>query len=161
MSEQKDLPARKPTVAFVLSLLAGVWMLATAGMSYGFAWHHMAGWMPGRWMWCDGAMGNLPPSFWWLWFGILSGILVLVGASVLYTKPEQSRGWGVVILAVSAVNLLVGVGGFLASVLGIVGGAMALGWHRETRSEASGVDRGCGQAAQSSSAVSHLWEAPS
>jgi hypothetical protein len=153
MGEQKDMPVRKPTAAFVLSLLAGLWMLATAGMSYGFAWHHVGGRMPGRWMWCNGVMGDFLPTIWWPWFGILSGVLVLVGAGVFYAKPEQSRNWGVLILAVSAINLLVGVGGFLASVLGIVGGAMALGWHRETRSEASGVDRGCGQAASTTGQI--------
>lgn len=60
---------------------------------------------------------------------------------MLYAKPEQSRTWGTVILAVSAVNLLVGMGGFLANGLGIVGGALALGWRSETWSEPDAPSR--------------------
>lgn len=129
MGEQQDNRIQKPTVPFALSLLAGLWMLATAGTTYSFAWHHMARPMTGRWIWCNGMMGHFLPRFWWPWFGILSGILVLVGAGMLYAKPKQSRSCGAVIVAVSAINLLVGAGGFLASVLGIIGGGLALGWH--------------------------------
>lgn len=39
MTEQQ--PIEKPTAAFVLSLLAGLWMLATGAMMSGYNW--------GRW----------------------------------------------------------------------------------------------------------------
>jgi hypothetical protein len=56
------------------------------------------------------------------------GIVTLVGAIILYTRPEKARGWGITILVASAVNLLFGMGGLLASLLGITGGALALAW---------------------------------
>jgi hypothetical protein len=99
MSEGKIQTTEKPTVAFVLSLLAGLWMLAAGGMVCGFGWNGM---MEGRhgmgsWMWGRGMQSF---GVWWPWFGIFAGIIVLVGAVMLYVKPEQRRTWGVVILVV-------------------------------------------------------------
>ncbi|MFQ6090871.1 MAG: hypothetical protein ACE5LD_05470 [Candidatus Bipolaricaulia bacterium] len=116
----------RPAAAFVLSLLAGLWMLAAGGMMSGFS----SG--PGAmgWMWGHGMMGGFggfaSGSFWWPWLGIIAGIVVLVGAAMLYARPEQSQGWGIVILIASALNLFVGMSGFLASLLGLIGGALAI-----------------------------------
>jgi hypothetical protein len=43
------------------------------------------------------------------------------------------RGLGLVIVILSALNMFLGVGGFLASVLGIISGAPALAWRPEPR----------------------------
>jgi len=51
---------------------------------------------------------------------------VLIGAVMLYVKPEQRRSWGLVILVISALNFFVGIGGLLAGALGAVGGALAM-----------------------------------
>jgi len=122
----------RPTAAFVLSLLAGLWMLAMGGwmMSWSpaggngtWGWGGMGGMMGSGagWMWGHGILG-----VWWPWFGLIAGIVVLVGAAMLYAKPETASAWGVVIVVVSALNLFLGMGGFLASVLGILGGALAM-----------------------------------
>ncbi|MHB8413501.1 MAG: hypothetical protein ACYDDI_16365 [Candidatus Acidiferrales bacterium] len=115
----------KPTAAFVLSLLAGLWMLAFGGMMGGFGWggmmggwHGMGGWMCGRGMRSFGV--------WWPWFGVFAGIVVLVGAVMLYVKPEQRRSWGVVILVASVLNFFLGMMGLLAGTLGVIGGVLAL-----------------------------------
>jgi hypothetical protein len=125
MQEHQTRADQKPTVAFVLSLLAGLWMLATGAMMYGFNWGPGA---MGGWMWGHGMMGF---GYWWPWFGLIAGVVVLIGAVMLYSKPEQSPTWGIVILIASALNFLVGMGGFLAGVLGVIGGTLAL----STRSE--------------------------
>jgi hypothetical protein len=62
----------------------------------------------------------------WPWFSIFAGIVVLIGAVVLYVKPQQRRSWGVVVLVASALNFFVGMGGLLAGVLGVIGGVLAL-----------------------------------
>ena len=62
----------------------------------------------------------------WPWFSIFAGIVVLIGAVVLYVKPQQRRSWGVVVLVVSVVNFFVGMGGLLAGALGVIGGVLAL-----------------------------------
>lgn len=115
----------KPTAAFVLSLLAGLWMLAAGGMMGGFGWgdmmggwHGMGGWMWGR--------GTRSFGVWWPWFGVLAGIVVIVGAAMLYVKPEQRRSWGLVILAASGLNFFLGMMGPLAGTLGVIGGVLAL-----------------------------------
>ena len=124
MSESQRQTTEKPTVAFVLSLLAGLWMLAAGGMGCGLGWEGMMGsWQDmGGWM-CGRGMRSF--SMWWPWFGIVAGIVVLIGAVMLYVRPEQRRGWGVVILVASALNIFVGMGGLLAGVLGVIGGALA------------------------------------
>jgi hypothetical protein len=61
-------------------------------------------------------------------FGLASGIIVLISAVILLTKPDQARTWGVLVLVFSVLSLL-GQGGFLVgAVLGIVGGILTLSW---------------------------------
>lgn len=119
MAEQQ--PIEKPTAAFVLSLLAGLWMLATGAMMSGYNWGEMGGWM-----WGHGMMRGFAPVLWWPWFSIIAGLVVIVGAAMLYSKPEQRQGWGIIILIALALNFFLGMGGLLAGVLGVIGGALAL-----------------------------------
>ena len=123
-----------PTAAFVLSLLSGLWMLAAGGMMGGYraggmmggyGWGRMMGGWPGMhsWMWSQGTRGF---GMWWTWFGVLAGIIVLVGAVMLYSKSEQHRTWGIVILVASALSLFVGMGNLVAGMLGVIGGILAV-----------------------------------
>ena len=115
------------TGAFVLSLLAGLWMLGSGGMMYGMHYN-------GSWMWHQGMMHGTGMGFgmglgtglWWPWFGFLAGTFVLVSAAMLYARPKQAKTWGAIILILSAIDAMVGMGGLLAGTLGIVGGALAL-----------------------------------
>ena len=121
--KEKKPRTGRPVAAFILSLLGGLWMLTAGGMmtSFNSDWGPMGGMMGGGgWMWSHGVTG------WWPWFGVLAGIVVLVGAAMLYAKPEQAPGWGIVILVAAALNLFLGMGGLLASLLGLIGGALAL-----------------------------------
>jgi hypothetical protein len=58
--------------------------------------------------------------------GLIAGIVVLIGAAMLYAKPEQRQTWGIVIIIASALNFFVGMGGLVAGALGVIGGALAL-----------------------------------
>jgi hypothetical protein len=66
----------------------------------------------------DGQSGK--PSFgaWWPRFSMFAGIVVLVGAVMLYVKPEQPRSWGVVVLVASALNFFVRMGGLYSGSAG-------------------------------------------
>jgi hypothetical protein len=119
MSDTQIQTTEQPTVAFVLSLLAGLWMLGAGGMMGGFGW----GGMMGGWMWGRG-LGRF--GVLWPWFSVFAGIVVLIGAVVLYVKPQQRRGWAVVVLVASALYFFVGMGGLLAGALGVIGGVLAL-----------------------------------
>ncbi len=67
---------------------------------------------------------------------ILSGILVLVSAVVMSFRSHQYAAWGTIILVFSVVGLFAG-GNFLTgvgSVLGIIGGLLAITYRTFSRS---------------------------
>jgi hypothetical protein len=131
MPEGQVETTEKATAAFVLSLLAGLWMLSAGGMMGGLGFGRMMGGQygvanfhgAGSWMWGSG-MHAFGMS--WPWFGIVAGILVLIGAVMLYVRPEQRRSWGLMILVISAIDVFVGMGGVLAGALGVIGGVLAM-----------------------------------
>jgi len=132
MEEKRPPAGDRPTAAFVLSLIAGLWMLATRGLCYRFTGPMVMRW---PWFWYHrmfrGAGDMTPFLGFWSWLGALAGALVLAGGAIIYTRPEQSAPWGRIILIASAVSLIIGMGGFLPGVLGIVAGALAIAWGRE------------------------------
>lgn len=123
MTDSRAQPLERPIAAFVLSLLAGLWLLARSGMMYGCgheAWHGRMH----RWMgeWGPGGFFALE----WPWLGTVAGIVLLVAAVALYVRPEARRGWGIVILVTAGLQLLCGMGGFLPAIMALVAGALAL-----------------------------------
>jgi len=128
--------------AFLLSLIAGFWMLATAGMTNGFwleGMHGMMGSTPygqyghgygmhdwgGMYAWMYGR-GVYGAGGWWSWFAVAAGLSVIAGGFLLYLKPDQRRAWGCAIVVISALDFLFGMGGLVAAALGIIAGALAL-----------------------------------
>ena len=85
----------------------------------------------GSWMWGHGMMRGVGMGLWMPWFGPVAGGIVLVGAALLYNSPGQARKWGLVIVIVSAVDVLIGMGGLIAGALGVIGGALAMSWTAE------------------------------
>ncbi len=60
--------------------------------------------------------------------GLISGVLVIIGAVMLDTRPSEHTIWGIIVLVFSIISLL-GLGGFfVGAILGIIGGALALSW---------------------------------
>lgn len=124
-----------PSVAFILSLIGGILMLISGLMFTMWLWvggNNPWGMMGGNWNGNWGMMGNWSLPFGMmsgLWFvSLIAGIIVLIGALMLNTRPSEHMTWGVLILIFSIVSL-VGMGGFfLGAILGIAGGAMALSW---------------------------------
>jgi len=127
-TQTPDSTAR-PTAAFALSLVAGFWMIAAGGMmTMGFAWDGgmMGGVTP--WMWQHGLMEWMRVDAMWSVLGLLAGIVTIFSAVALFNTPGKASLWGTVILVAAGVDLFAGMGGFLAGVLGVVGGIMALMW---------------------------------
>ncbi|MEM9904812.1 MAG: hypothetical protein AAF921_07295 [Cyanobacteria bacterium P01_D01_bin.44] len=117
---------QRSLIAFILSLLGGLWMLTSGRMMYGGF-----GRMPihdgrgmGHMMWGRGMMGQF--GLWWPWVGLLAGAIVIVSAIMLYFAPQYRRSLGTTILVASILNLFLGMGGVLASALGIAGGIITL-----------------------------------
>jgi hypothetical protein len=62
--------------------------------------------------------------------GIVSGVVILAGAIMIYGHPTKVASWGALILAFSIISLF-GMGGFFfGAILGVVGGILALTWKR-------------------------------
>jgi hypothetical protein len=133
MSEQA-----RPQIAFILSLIGGILILLAGivcclwfgvdGLSVGGMMGGLGGMMGGYY----GMMGSLGVPFSFMsgfsLIGLISGILVIIGAIMLNVRPTEHTSWGVVILVFSIISFL-GTGGFLiGAVLGIVGGVLALNW---------------------------------
>lgn len=114
-------------VAFPLSLAGGVLILLGGGVSI------MSMVVPtGGYQGMMGMMQAMMGSFWFgmmVWafvLGLVSGIMVLLGAIMVYIKPKERKTWGTIIIIFSAMSFL-GMGGFfIGATLGIVGGALAL-----------------------------------
>ena len=60
--------------------------------------------------------------------GAVSGIVVIIGAIMVYNRTGSLFAWGTLMIVFSLVSLF-GMGGFfLGSVLGVVSGILALTW---------------------------------
>lgn len=128
--------SQRPDVAFALSLVGGILILIGGGMVMMWA-------VAGTPVW-DGPMGNMMGSYSGIMsgtgfsgtsfftgmavFGLITGALVLIGAVMLYGRPQQASTWGIMILVFSALSLF-GMGGFfIGAIIGLVGGILALSW---------------------------------
>jgi len=126
------LSGEKPTTAFILSLLAGIFILLGGIVSWGFI--GMGGGWYGGWHGMMGGYGMMSLPLWGfsLVFGIVGltmGIIVILGAIMLDSRPREHETWGVIILIFSILSVIGGMGGFgIGLILGIVGGALAISW---------------------------------
>ena len=109
---------QKPTTAFVLALIGGVFIL-----------------LGGLLVLAIGAFLAVFGFGFSLVFGVVgmaSGILVILGAVMMYVQPRQHVAWGIIVLVFSILSVLGAVAGFVVGlVLGIIGGALGIGWKPE------------------------------
>jgi len=129
--------SERPVASFVLSLIAGLLVLGGSatvmGLSSGLPYY--GGMMGGNFY--GGMMGGYYGmmqgfGFGGGWFygmaaiGTVSGIIILVGAIMIYNQPAKASTWGALILF--------GMGGFFfGAILGVVGGILALTWRTQAR----------------------------
>ncbi len=125
-----------PHSAYILTLIAGILMvvngllltmasvvfLITAPYTYRVGPY--GGFMMYRpFMWPGGIFFGMAA------FGLISGIIVLVSTFMLKKNPTNYT-WGTLIIIFSVLSFF-GMGGFVVgAILGIIGGALALTWHK-------------------------------
>ena len=111
-------------IAVAVILLAVFAYLSSTNPYYGYNGYY-GGMMGGF----GGMMGGLGSPFGGLWFiGLIAGIVVIIGAIMLGSRPAERATWGTVIIVFSIVSFL-GMGGFfIGALLGIAGCALALSW---------------------------------
>jgi len=131
-----------PITAFALSLSGGVIILLVGIV--GLAWFGLGGSMWGGFGgWMGGMMNNYhgfavdSASLSGLFsvlsiLGLFSGVVMVIGAVMLRTRPQEHMTWGILILVFSIVSFA-GMGGyFIGAILGIIGGAFAISYRPKT-----------------------------
>jgi len=113
--------AEKPTTAFILSLIGGIFILLGGGMMGGYGWGYGPGFGMMRGYGYGGMFGIA---------GVLFGVAVITGALMLYNNPTQHSKWGLVILIFSLLSIFgSAMAGFgIGLILGLIGGILALTW---------------------------------
>src|SRR4030042_2596075 len=123
---------RYPVMAFALSLVGGILMIASGTMMYimtayiGSNFGYFGGMMGGY----SGMMGSFGFPFGSMWgfsiIGLIAGVIVIIGSITLNYRPSEHTAWGAVILTFSLISFL-GMGGFyIGAILGIIGGTLAI-----------------------------------
>ncbi|MGD0690186.1 MAG: DUF6114 domain-containing protein [Candidatus Bathyarchaeia archaeon] len=145
----------KPTIAFVLSLIGGIFILLGGGMMSmvgpfgfggmmngysGYGGYGGYGWgMMGRYSYGPGfgMMGGYGFGGIFGLAGIVFGIVVMVSSLMLYNNPIDHSKWGLLILIFSVLSIFgSAMAGFgVGLVLGVLGGILALTWKPPTTSK--------------------------
>lgn len=98
----------KPTAAFALSLIGGIlWLLAGIMIA---AIGGLATWFLGG----IGAIIGVYP--------LIMGLIVLIGAIMMYNQPSSAHTWGIVILILGIISL---------NIFAIIGGILGIVWKPE------------------------------
>lgn len=122
----------KPTAAFVLSLIGGIFILiggifmAAVGTFIAIFFPELGATLAG--------------------LGLIIGIVVLIGAIMLYANPENKVAWGVIIIIFSIISFFFNLGGgfIIGMILGIIGGALGITWKPSLPvAPAAGIKRIC------------------
>ena len=61
-------------------------------------------------------------------WGVVCGILVILGAAMIHRRPASHVAWGLVTVLFSILSIFGGAGLFIGLIIGIVGGAWAVIW---------------------------------
>lgn len=111
-----------PSKGFKLSLIAGVLILSnTTLLGAATTWF----------LWIipilPGSSANDPTMLYRLTaIGLICGVLVLVGALMLRSRPSHKKMWGILIVIFSIPSVLTGGGFIIGFILGIIGGVREL-----------------------------------
>jgi hypothetical protein len=129
----------KPTAAFILSLIAGIFILLGGGIMsmfgsfmgyYGYGIMRGYGGFGGMMGYGRYPFGLMGAAFGVLGFlGLIFGAIIIVSAVMLNRKPAEHTTWGIVIVVFSALSIFgsaMGLG--VGLVLGLIGGILAITW---------------------------------
>jgi hypothetical protein len=122
----------RPTTAFIISLVAGIFIILGGSMMSLLGYGFMG--MMGRYGGFGGMMG---PGFGMMGFafgmmgilGLVFGVIVIISAIMLNSKPNEHSTWGTLILIFSVLSIFGSAGGLgVGLILGIIGGILAITW---------------------------------
>jgi hypothetical protein len=111
----------KSTKAVILSLIAGILIVSNSAL-LGIA----ARWFPGMIPTLPGSANDTTVLYRLTAVGLIVGVIVLLGAVLLHSKPVHKKAWGIMILVFSIPSVVTGGGFIIGFILGIIGGALTL-----------------------------------
>ncbi|MGA2791893.1 MAG: DUF6114 domain-containing protein [Candidatus Bathyarchaeia archaeon] len=135
----------KPGTAFVLSLIGGIFILLGGGAmtmlgswmgNYGYGMMGSYGGWGGMMRPGFGMMGGLEYGFAFLGvLGLIFGLIVIISALMLNSKPEQHSTWGILIIVFSVLSVFgSAMGGFgIGLILGLIGGILGVTWKPQSK----------------------------
>ena len=108
--------AEKPTAAFVLSLIGGIFILLGA-----LLWLIVGQFL--AFLAIDIGLGATLMGV----VGIVMALIIMIGGVMMYMKPEQHVVWGVIVLILSIVSIPFSfAGAVIGFILALVGGILGL-----------------------------------
>jgi hypothetical protein len=126
MTTNVEYDKRTVSLPFTLSLLAGIFILLTSSITWMWSYPHTTFYGYGGFM----GMGSMMQG--WMApisiIGIVSGIVIVISAVMIYKEPKEGGIWGTLVIAFSVVALF-GMGGgfaFIGTIVGIIGGILAI-----------------------------------
>jgi hypothetical protein len=131
-NKKKISPSEKPTSAFVLSLIAGI-LIAVSGIVLGVI-SELISKRIGNIMIAESSFITFASIAYPIaGLKIIMGAIVIIGATTLFKSELLRMAWGVAVLVLSIIALMFSIVppgpiGLIGAVLGIIGGALALGW---------------------------------
>ena len=139
----------RPREAYLLSMAGGI-LIATAGLSWIILMG--TGWTTNWFDWFGTMMHDFNDHHLFWNFGSFSyvmglsglilGIGVILASTMLKRRPDEHGTWGVVIIILSAVSMMGGMGGMGFGILfGIVGGILAVLWQPPNQSQTPSIPR--------------------
>jgi hypothetical protein len=116
------LAGEKPTAAFVLGLIGGIFILlgALAFLALSAVAGSILSGIPGA------PTGASSVLMIYSVIGLIFALLVIIGSVMLYMRPHQHVMWGVVVLLFSLFSIIVTGGFFIGLILGLVGGILGI-----------------------------------
>lgn len=133
----------KPTAAFLLSLVAGIFIILGAGLislmgmfaGYGSGYGLMG--MMNRFGGVGRGYGMMGQGFGMMGYafgfmailGVIFGAIVIISAYMLNSKPKEHTTWGTLIVIFSVLSIFGGAAGIgVGLILGIIGGILGITW---------------------------------
>jgi len=127
----------RPTAAFLLSLIGGIFILLGGGVmsmfgGFGGFGNMMGGYYQGMMGYRYsgyGMMGGLGFGIFGI-LGLIFGAIVIISAFMLNSKPHEHSTWGTLIVIFSVLSVFGGMmGGFgIGLILGLIGGILGITW---------------------------------
>ncbi len=112
-----------PSAAFILSLIGGI-LILLAGIAYAIIYATI-----GTFFSLLGFGGLSALLIGLAVVALIFGVIIIIGAIMLKTKPSSSKTWGIIIIILSILSWVGGSGFVIGFILALIGGILALLWH--------------------------------